>query len=219
MDKGQHIALSVAAGLARTQLSPDPLKVHDAPHLTEMLDIVARALAKVAPLYVREMPGADPRLLSAEEQEGASIRKGASVLVLKAGRTFSSVTMKRGDLRQAVAVLKAVGIPELAVNGQREPPSVAATTQDPARAALAALDEIEILLRPPLVQERLERANRLVLALARGSPQGHISNLAMQLMSCLYNAPGSDALPDACWLILARLRAALAGIVPTDHSP
>jgi hypothetical protein len=208
VDQDQHIALSVAAGLARTQLSPDPLKLHDASHLTEMLDIVARALAKVAPLYVREMPGADPRPLTAEEQESASIRKGASVLVLKAGRTFSSVTMKRGDLRQAVAVLKAVGIPELAVNGQRELPP-----------ALAALEEIEILLRPPLVQAQLERANRLVLALARGSPQGHISNLAMQLMSCLHDAPESEALPDACWLILARLRAALAGIVPTDHSP
>ena len=33
--RSQHIALSVAAGLARTQLIPEPGKVYDAQHLSE----------------------------------------------------------------------------------------------------------------------------------------------------------------------------------------
>lgn len=205
---GQHIALSVAAGLARTQLSPDPLKVYDAQHLTEMLDIIARALAKVAPLYVRETHDGEPRPLATEEQESASIRRGATALVLKNGRSFSSVTMKRGDLRQAVAVLKAVGIPELAVPRAHEEPARAAP-EDPAAALLKTLDEVETLLLRPLVASQVDRANRLALSMARRAPQGKISNFAMQLMSCLHEARGQDHLPEKCAVILARLRAAL----------
>ena len=49
---GQHLALSVAAHLARTQLIPDPARVYDSQHLGEMLSVVAAALARTAPLYV-----------------------------------------------------------------------------------------------------------------------------------------------------------------------
>src|SRR5918993_783325 len=49
---GQHLALSVAAHLARTQLIPDPLKVYDGQHLTDMLNVVGLALARTAPLHV-----------------------------------------------------------------------------------------------------------------------------------------------------------------------
>ena len=37
---GQHLALSVAAHLARTQLVSDPLAFSDAQHLSDMLDLV-----------------------------------------------------------------------------------------------------------------------------------------------------------------------------------
>jgi hypothetical protein len=205
---GQHIALSVAAGLARTQLSPDPLRVHDAQHLGEMLDIIARALAKVAPLYVRESPDADPRALTPEELEDAAIKRGAAAVVLKSGRSFSAVTMRRGDLRQAVAVLKTLGIPELSPPRAVQEPAPR-PSPDPAHALLDVLDEVEALLQPPLVASQLERANAAALAIARRAPQGPISNLAMQLMSCMHEARGANAVPEKCRLILARLRQAL----------
>jgi hypothetical protein len=115
--------------------------------------------------------------------------------------------MKRGDLRQAIAVLKTIGIPELAVPKPQEPPR--AQEPDPAREAMSVLAEIEALLKRPLVASELERANRLALSIARRAPQGRISNLAMQLMSCLHEARGTDELPEKCWLILARMRTAL----------
>ncbi|HEX5767811.1 MAG TPA: hypothetical protein VFX94_06215, partial [Burkholderiales bacterium] len=111
---GQHLALSVAAHLARTQLVPEPLAVYDSEHLSEMIDVVARALVRVAPLYVRDAGSGEPRELTAFELEGALIARAATLLTLKDGRSFSSASIKRADLRQAIVILKAVGVDELA---------------------------------------------------------------------------------------------------------
>lgn len=206
---GQHIALSVAAGLARTQLVPDPFTVYDARHLSDMLDLIAHALAKVAPLFVGSVEGAEPRPLSAEEQETATISRGATRILLKSGLAYSSITMRRGDLRQAIAVLKALGIPELAPARAQKPVPASQETSPSYKEMHAVLDEIETLLSPPLVLTQLERANRLALSIARKGPQGRVSNLAMQLMSCLHETRGAERLPDECRLKLVRLRALL----------
>lgn len=118
---GQHLALSVAAHLARTQLVPDPLNTYDGQHLAEMLDVVGNALARVAPLYVQDAKSGSARELTPAELEGASVQHSAIVLVLKDGRTLSSVSMKRADLRQAIAILKALSIPGLRGAPANEP--------------------------------------------------------------------------------------------------
>jgi hypothetical protein len=206
---GQHLALSVAAHLARTQLVPDPLNVYDAQHVSEMVDVVANALARVAPLYAQDPASGAPRQLMEGELEGARVKHGATVLVLKDGRTLSAVSIKRTDLRQAIAILKAVGTQEL---GRRTPPE--APKPEPAdRVARlrAELAEIEGLLRQPLVPTQAERANALLVSIARNAPDGRISNLAMRLMSSVHEARDSAA-PDEHQIdvMLARLRAALA---------
>ena len=206
---GQHIALSVAAGLARTQFTPDPLQVYDAQHLTDILDIVARALARVAQLYVREAPEAEPRPLTPEEQASASVGRGATTITLNDGRRYSSVTMRRGELRQAIAVLKAVGIPELKLPREHGPQAAAPGADESARELLELLERMHSLLTPPLVAVQFEEASRLALALARKAQRGVVSNLAMQLMSCMHEARGEDELPENCRMVLARLRAAL----------
>lgn len=204
---GQHLALSVAAHLARTQLVPDPLSIYDGQHLTEMLDLIARALAKVAPVYVKDTAAGEPRELAAAELEGATVRRGATLLALKDGRTFSSVTIKRADLRQAIAILKAVGIEELRREPQPEPPA-----QPPAGRAVslkARIEEVDALLRAPLVPAQLERANREMVAIAREASNGRVSNYAMRLMSAVQQARGAEDLPDSVRAELARLRAAI----------
>ena len=205
---GQHLALSVAAHLARTQLVPDPLSVYDGQHLTDMLELIARALAKVAPVYVKDAAAAEPRELTPAELEGATVRAGATLLALKDGRTFSSVTIKRADLRQAIAILKAVGIDELRRDPQPQPPP----PQPPASPALslkARMEEVDVLLRAPLVTAQLERANREMVAIAREAPSGRVSNYAMRLMSAVQQARGAEDLPDSVRAELARLRAAI----------
>jgi hypothetical protein len=204
--RSQHIALSVAAGLARTQLIPDPSRVYDSQHLSESLNHVARGLAKVAQLYVTA-GGEAPRPLSPNELEGSQIQRGATLVVLKDGRKLSAVSMKRTDLRQAVAILKTIGIQELAPYKPAAPePEPTPERPDP----LTQLTELERLLGLPLVAPQVARANALAVALARSAPEGRIANLAMQLVSVVHEAK-SDPAPegDRLKLALAKLRGAL----------
>ena len=198
---GKHLALAVAAQLARSQL------LGDAPSNEEIVNVVARALARVAPLYVRESDSGTPRQLREEELEGAQLRHGATRLVLIDGRIFSSVSIKRADLRHAVAVLLAVGIPELGSTVRRSIEARQTEPRDRLAELRAHLAEIERLLRPPLIPEQTERATKLAVSLARSAPHGRISNFAMHLVSALHDArAGADGeLP----ISLARLRAAV----------
>lgn len=205
---GQHLALSVAAHLARSQLVPNPLATYDATHMSEMLDLMARALAKVAPLHAQDPATGQPRELGMVELEGASIKRGATIVTLKDGRTLSSVSIRRADLRQAIGLLKAVGIQEIV------PPLTRAAEPGPpapdrVHRALAQLAEIDTLLLPPLIASQIAQANRLAVSMARNAPRGRIANLAMQLMSALHEARGGNGAAENPALIAARLRSAL----------
>lgn len=204
---GRHLALSVAAHLARTQLVPNPLSVYDGQHMTEALDAVANALAKVAPLYVQDAKNGAARELTAAELEGAAVRRGATMLALKDGRTLSSVSMKRADLRQAIAILKAVGVPELRIPA---PKQTEAPKAEP-RPLSEHLAELESLLRLPLIHTDVDKASRLAVAIARHARQGRVANLAMQLVSAVHEARGEPE-PEMrrVSVTLARLRSAVA---------
>lgn len=206
---GQHLALSVAAHLARTQLVPDPLNVYDAQHMADMLDAVGNALARVAPVYVRDADGKEPRQLMEAELEGARVKRAATVLALRDGRTLSAVSIKRADLRQAIAILKAVGVPELAA-ARREPQPPKAQPPDRLAQLRARMSEIDALLKPPFVASQLERASALMVSIARAAPQGRLSNMAMRLMSAVHDARSRGAGDDGeIQVLLARLRAAV----------
>lgn len=204
---GQHLALSVAAHLARTQLVPDPLDVYDAQHMSEMIDVMANALARVAPLYVNDPRAGAPRQLFDSELEGATIRRSATVLCLRDGRTLSSVSMKRADLRQAIAILRTIGIPELV----RRAPEAPNPQPGPDRFALLARDvgEVEKVLRPPVLPEQFGKCNRLLVAVARNAPDGRMANTAMRLMTAVQRAHGNGGYDDEVAALVARLRAAL----------
>ena len=204
---GQHLALSVAAHLARTQLAADPLRVDEAQHASESLDVVANALAKVAPLYAQDAMNGSARLLSAAELEGATVRRAATVLALTDGRTLSSVSMKRADLRQAIAILKAVGVPGLA---SKQPEDLDASKPEPRPPLIESVEELEALLRFPLNQAHVEKANRLAVAIARHARQGRVANLAMQVVSAVHESNGEgNADSRRLAVALAQLRAAV----------
>lgn len=138
---------------------------------------MGRALAKVAPLYIQDPKTGAPRELSPAELEGAAVRRGATTLMLRDGRNISAVTMKRSDLRQAIAILKATGIPELLPPRQQPAPEPKAAPPD----LLALHSQLEALVRV----KQLEEANSLAVRIARHAPHGSIANLAMQLMTAL----------------------------------
>ena len=204
---GEHLALSVAAHLARAQLLPDPFKVYDGQHIAEMVDAVANALARVATLYVRDDKHAEPQELSFAELDGARVCKGATLLVLRDGTTLANVSIKRSDLRQAVALLRATGIP-----GFRHPPAPAAKPPARKKAEPAVMDqvaELELLLQPPLLNSQVEKAKALAVAIARDAGHGPVVNLAMWLMTMVLEASREGEVDlDRLSLALAVLRAA-----------
>jgi hypothetical protein len=96
--------------------------------------------------------------------------------------------MKRADLRQAIAILKAVGVPGLGAAPRKEP-----ETQAAERAPLAAhVAELESLLRLPLIAPHVEKANAIAVAIARHARYGRVANLAMQLVSAVHEARDAD---------------------------
>ena len=205
---GQYLSLAVASHLARTQLIPDPLKVYDSQHLGETLNIVAQALARTAPLQITEAASGEKRALSSLELEGALAKRGATVLVMKDGRTLTGVSIRRSDLRQAIAILKAVGIPELAPVPQAAPKGNG-HDHGGVEALHARFAEVDRLLTPPLLPAQVEQAKAAAVWIARHAHQGRVANLAMQLMSALQETRGTEEIPGGFRLALARLRAAL----------
>jgi hypothetical protein len=209
---GQHLGLAVAAHLARTQLVADAPSVYDGQHLSDMLNVIAVALARTAPLYVMDAATGQPRELVPGELEGVRAKGSATMLVLKDGRTLAGVSIRRADLRQAIAILKAVGLPELRPH-LGATPSSASTTRKPDAAVkhtlIALLDEVEEMLKPPLLPSEVQRAKNAALFIARQTRDGRTANLAMQLMSALHESRGYDDVPGGYRMALARLRAAL----------
>lgn len=205
---GQHVALAAAAQLARTQLVPDSLRRPQGAPLSDPLTTVAQALARTAVLHVTDAHTGETRELGAAELEGAVVERGATRLVLKDGLALSGVSLRRADLRQAIALLKAADLPELAAP---PPPAVAVkpVLDGNGEALRAHLAEIEHLLQPPLLPAQVERAKAGAVWIARHSPQGQVANLAMQLMSALHESQGTDEIPGGFRLALARLRAAI----------
>jgi hypothetical protein len=209
---GQHLALAVAAHLARTQLVPDPLKVYDGQHLSEMLNVVAIGLARVAPVYAFDPQSGQPRQLTPAELDGALAKRGATQLVLKDGRTLSGISLRRGDLRQAIAILKAIGLQEFAPHlpaPRNAPAGKPAQPEATSESLFERLADVEALLRPPLLPAQLDKAKAGALFIARHAPQGRVANLAMQLMSALHATGGAEDVPGGFRMALARLRAAL----------
>lgn len=109
----QRVPLAIAAHYVRVQLAADRGAIYDSQHFIDMIDIAGAALIRVAPVYTLDAAGAEPRLLAASELDDATVQRAATAVVLRDGRTLSSVFIKRGDLRQALAALRAVGVPEL----------------------------------------------------------------------------------------------------------
>jgi hypothetical protein len=185
---GQHLALSVAVHLASSQLLPAPISVYDAQRARGVLNVIGDALARVVPLYVQDAGVAAPRPLLEGELDGCQVTRGATVLRLKDGRTLSTVLMKRGDLRHAIAVLKAVGIPELGDGATpKKPPKQEEPTRRPGELR-AKVAEIEELVRRPFLPWQLDRVNALAISIARSAPDGRTANLAMRLLSAVHDA-------------------------------
>jgi hypothetical protein len=105
-----HVALSVAAGLAHRQLAAQPAKFYDVEHYSEVMNLVAQALLRVAQVYVADASGGERRGLSEADLINARVRRGATLLMLADGRSFRHLWLLREDLRNGIAILASSGV-------------------------------------------------------------------------------------------------------------
>jgi hypothetical protein len=202
--RSQHVAISVAAGLARAQLAPHPVGSYDARHVSEMLDTIAGAIARVAPIHAMNARTGEVRRLTEQDLDGAYFTRGAAALVLKDGTALASISITRGDLRHAVVVLKTI---DFLTEPQADKPGTDAA--EPASFA-APLAEIEQLLHLPLAPAYIDKVNRLAMGIVRAARTGPIVNHAMQLISALHHARvHGEARSNAVGAALAALQGAI----------
>lgn len=181
---------------------PGPPAAYDGQHLSDQLDAIAGALARVAPLYALDPAAGKMRQLAPGELEGARARHGAIRMVLRDGRALSDVSMKRSDLRLAIAILKSIGVQNITPRRLNAPPAGA----DRPRARLCSLVAQMAELEKLLAANECAKARRLATTMARCSPHGPLANHAMRLVSALHDTDGVKP-------ALARLRSAVDHLV------
>ena len=104
----EHLPLAVAAAITYHNLTaPQRPQFYDGEHLSEVLTRVAQALVQVARVYAVDESTHQRRALTESEQ--AEVRRGATVVLLADGRRLIDVTIRRHDLRDAIAALRAKG--------------------------------------------------------------------------------------------------------------
>jgi hypothetical protein len=104
----EHLPLAVAAAITYHNLTaPQRPQFYDGEHLSEVLTRVAQALVQVTRVYALDESTHQRRALTDSEQ--AQVRRGATVVLLADGRRLTEVTIRRHDLRDAIAALKAKG--------------------------------------------------------------------------------------------------------------
>jgi hypothetical protein len=74
---------------------------------------------------------------------------------------------------------------------------------------MVRLSELEALMRAPITNGKLKRAEGLVMHIARSAPNGQIANLSMQVMSALGQVRSEPAANDTLEKTLSQLRTSL----------
>ena len=195
---GQHVLLPVAVQLASSKLLA---RTPDNALGGGILNVIGNALARVVPVYFQDPAVPKPRPLSEGELEGSRVMDRATMLVLKDGRTLTSVSIRRRDLRRGIAVLRTAGIPELSKGPAQKPAA-------PYPELMAKVAEMEELVRPPLLPSQLGRVHGVALSIARNTADDAIADLAIRLLSAVHDARSAGEIADsrAIELLVARLR-------------
>ncbi|MGH8741053.1 MAG: hypothetical protein ACREUN_09095 [Burkholderiales bacterium] len=101
----QHLALSTAAAVVYHQVM-GTLSTGTADDVIEVLDLVAGAIANVAPIYTSDRPTGTPRQLAPIELIHCRFERGATVLKTSFGPEYTNLSIRRDDMRTAIAILR-----------------------------------------------------------------------------------------------------------------
>lgn len=106
----QHLALSTAAAVVYHQIAGTTVDSDSAQDVDHVLNQVAHAIANVAPIYTADRPSGTPRQLAPIELIHCRFEGGATVLTTGFGVEYKHLSIRRDDMRTAIAILKGAGI-------------------------------------------------------------------------------------------------------------
>lgn len=101
-----QVALSTAAAVVYQQVMGAAVPAGSAEQAAAILDHVAGAIANVAPIYTADRPTGTPRQLAPIELIHCRFRGGAARVQTSFGLEYGALSIRREDMRSAIAILK-----------------------------------------------------------------------------------------------------------------
>jgi hypothetical protein len=102
----EHVDLRVAASVVYSQVTGRRVRGERDPRTLRVLNDVARALASVAPIWVSESDSR-VRQVDASELVQGRFESGAMLLRKNDGGELRRLTVQRGDMLSAIALIRA----------------------------------------------------------------------------------------------------------------
>ena len=106
----QHLALATAAAVVYHQITGTIQGIEAEADVEEVLNRVANAIANVAVIYTADRPSGQPRQLAPIELIHCRFEQGATVLKTSFGLEYRHLSIRREDMRSAIAILRGAGV-------------------------------------------------------------------------------------------------------------
>jgi hypothetical protein len=108
--ESELVALSTAALVTYHRIMGGTFEPLNVPHANAVLREVARAISNVAPIYAALSPTERPKELPDFELLSGEFLRGASVLRTSRGVEYRQLSIRRVDMRSAIAILRRAGV-------------------------------------------------------------------------------------------------------------
>jgi hypothetical protein len=108
--ESELVALSTAALVTYHQIMGSTFEPLDVAHAHAVLGEVARAISNVAPVYAAVSATARAKALPGFELLSGEFLRGASVLRTSRGVEYRQLSIRRVDMRSAIAILRRAGV-------------------------------------------------------------------------------------------------------------
>ncbi len=106
----EHVALPTAAIVVYHRITGALVEFSDAAEMNEVLQRVSHVLSNVVPIYSLDEDSATPRQLSPGDLLNRAFQRGATMLRKSDGTECHGLTVRRDDMRSAIAILSRAGI-------------------------------------------------------------------------------------------------------------